>query len=42
MKIISKYKNDIPKAVVHCFTGTQNELDDYLEMDLYRSNWLDM
>ena len=35
MKIISKYKNDIPKAVVHCFTGTQNELDDYLEMGFH-------
>ena len=33
MKIISKYKNDISKAVVHCFTGTQKELDDYLEME---------
>ena len=35
IKIISKYKNDIPKAVVHCFTGTQSELDDYLEMGFY-------
>jgi TatD DNase family protein len=35
MKIISKYKNDIPKAVVHCFTGTQKELDDYLEMGFH-------
>lgn len=35
MKIISKYKNDISKAVVHCFTGTQEELDDYLEMGFY-------
>ena len=33
LKIISKYKNDISKAVVHCFTGTQKELDDYLEME---------
>ena len=35
IKIISKYKNDIPKAVVHCFTGTQSELDEYLEMGFY-------
>ena len=35
MKIISKYKNDIPSAVLHCFTGTQNELDDYLKMGFY-------
>jgi TatD DNase family protein len=33
LKIISIYKNDISKAVVHCFTGTQKELDDYLEME---------
>jgi TatD DNase family protein len=35
MKIISKYKNDISKAVVHCFTGTQEELDDYLELGFH-------
>jgi TatD DNase family protein len=35
MKIISKYKKDISKAVVHCFTGTQKELDDYLEMGFH-------
>ena len=33
LRIISKYKNDISRAVVHCFTGTQKELDDYLEME---------
>ncbi|KIL40263.1 DNase TatD [Gordoniibacillus kamchatkensis] len=26
---------DIKKAVVHCFTGSENELKSYLEMDLY-------
>ena len=42
MKIISKYKNDISKAVVHCFTGTQKELDDYLEMGFHigRTGWI--
>ena len=35
LKIISKYKNDISKAVVHCFTGTQKELDDYLEFGFH-------
>ena len=35
LKIISKYKNDISKAVVHCFTGTQEELDDYLELGFH-------
>ena len=31
IQILRKYKNDINNAVVHCFTGTQAELDDYLE-----------
>ena len=35
MKIIKKYSSDIHKAVVHCFTGTQSQLDDYLELDFY-------
>ena len=35
LKIISKYKNDISKAVVHCFTGTQKELNDYLEFGFH-------
>ena len=25
MKIVKKYKDNIPKAVLHCFTGTQTE-----------------
>ena len=32
IKIIMKYKNDINKAVVHCFTGTQKQLDTYLNL----------
>ena len=35
MKIVKKYKDNIPKAVLHCFTGTQKELDDYLNMGFY-------
>ena len=35
IKVIDKYISDIPKGVVHCFTGTQSQLDDYLERDLY-------
>ena len=31
MKIISKYKAYLTKSVVHCFTGTQSELEDYLD-----------
>jgi len=35
IKVIDKYISDIPRSVVHCFTGTQSQLDDYLERDLY-------
>ena len=35
IKILRKYSSDINKAVVHCFTGTQEQLDDYLELDFY-------
>ena len=33
--ILNHYKKDINKAVVHCFTGTQKELDEYLNYDFY-------
>tara|TARA_X000001036_G_C20553514_1_gene755357 strand:- start:503 stop:1117 length:615 start_codon:yes stop_codon:yes gene_type:complete len=35
IKILRKYSSDFNKAVVHCFTGTQKQLDDYLELDCY-------
>ena len=35
IKILKKYSSDINKAVVHCFTGTQQQLDDYLELDYF-------
>ena len=35
IKILRKYSSDINKAVVHCFTGTQEQLDNYLELDCY-------
>ncbi|MAR95284.1 MAG: hydrolase TatD [Gammaproteobacteria bacterium] len=35
IKILKKYSSEISKAVVHCFTGTQEQLDDYLELDCY-------
>ena len=35
IKILRKYSSDINKAVVHCFTGTQEQLDDYLELDCF-------
>ena len=30
IKIVKPYKNLLPKCVVHCFTGTQSELDEVL------------
>ena len=35
IKILREYSSDITKAVVHCFTGTQEQLEDYLELDCY-------
>ena len=35
IKILRGYSSDINKAVVHCFTGTQEQLEDYLELDCY-------
>ena len=37
IKVLDKYISDIPKGVVHCFTGTHSQLCDYLERDLYLS-----
>lgn len=35
IEILGKYKDNLPKAVVHCFTGNQFELDRYVRMGLY-------
>jgi len=35
IEILEKYKGSLPPAVVHCFTGTGEELDSYLAMGLY-------
>ena len=35
IKILRKYSSDINKSVVHCFTGTKKQLNDYLELDCY-------
>ena len=35
IKILRKYSSEINKSVVHCFTGTQAQLDDYLELDCF-------
>ncbi len=33
--ILSEYIRSLSRAVAHCFTGGREELDDYLDMDLY-------
>jgi len=33
--LIKTYKNEMPKAVAHCFTGTREELHAYLDLGLY-------
>lgn len=35
MEILRPYLPDLPRAVVHCFTGTEQELEAYLKEDLY-------
>ena len=34
-KLLSQYRKDINKAVVHCFTGTEEEMLAYLELDCH-------
>ncbi len=33
--LLKRYKKDIDNVVVHCFTGTKAELNDYLALDCY-------
>ena len=35
VEILSRHKEGLPPAVVHCFTGTGEELDTYLRMGLF-------
>lgn len=35
LPILKDIRDEFNSAVVHCFTGTRNELFDYLDMDLY-------
>jgi len=35
MQILREYRNSLPRGVVHCFTGTEAELRDYLELDMH-------
>ena len=35
MEMLKPFKEKLPKTVVHCFTGTKEELMDYIEMDFF-------
>jgi len=35
VEIIKKYLNQIPAILVNCFTGTEEELDHYIKLNLY-------
>jgi len=35
LRILSRYRDQLPAAVVHCFTGTADDLTAYREMDLH-------
>ncbi|MCP3850574.1 MAG: hydrolase TatD [Gammaproteobacteria bacterium] len=35
LRLIKKYRSGLVDAVAHCFTGGQEELESYLEVDLY-------
>lgn len=35
MVLLKKYRPDLSDVVVHCFTGEENELDDYLALDCH-------
>ncbi len=35
IRAIKENRNNFPKFIVHCFTGTQKELDEYLELGAY-------
>lgn len=35
MAILKEYRSSLPKALLHCFTGNQAELEAYLELDLH-------
>jgi TatD DNase family protein len=35
LRILSAYTDRLPKVVIHCFTGTENDLADYLSAGFY-------
>ena len=35
LKLLKQYRSQISGGVIHCFTGSHEELENYLELDLY-------
>ena len=35
IEILNSFANDLPPVVIHCFTGSKNSLNTYLEMGFY-------
>ena len=35
LKLVGAVRDRVPRAVIHCFTGSAEELDAYLELDLH-------
>jgi TatD DNase family protein len=35
LALLARYRHGLPRAVVHCFTGTRDELWAYLDLDLH-------
>lgn len=35
LKILKAYRSKLSRGVVHCFTGNENELNDYLDLDMH-------
>ena len=35
VNLLEKYKDKLPSCVIHCFTGTKEEAQKYLDMGCY-------
>lgn len=35
LQLLKRYRSTLKGGVIHCFTGTREELENYLELDLY-------
>lgn len=35
ISLLKQYQSELPSAVIHCFTGSQGSLEEYIEMGLY-------